>query len=612
MAGKLLLAVIAVAVIGYILARLGQSARASWFLVRIWRWLSGEAHHGKPITDAGWFRAGKVALTPTGHATRWWHRPRWQRAAIRSGYTFGLFAVLAGFLVAALVTAVLFFLVVAGHMAWAGIVTHRKWRIRQDRKTWLYPLHLAAHRLADVPRAALASSWLEIETGDKGAVQEARLKLPPGWPADEKDKQRLVAIASAKLGIEGPEPSWRLAGPAPMLTLTHSPPPPERVKLADVLDEIRACKDHELFIGIGKNDEPIRVSLATDSPHIALNMGTGAGKSNLAGFLLFQRLIIGDIGSVLDAKRRLSYPWLLKDMDRSIVQLPNVAYAWTTEQIHAAMSWMSAELDRRGDVAFAAMDTRGEVHANVGARLFTIAEELNLAVPRLRAYWQENREPGDPSKSPAFTGLGEVAFAGRQVRKHLILVGQMLTAEATGSRDSSVKENCGIKLLARYGPKGWRMMAEDIPMPPPPTVTGRVQVVAGGQAREVQTPKMDPQLARQMVLDGVISALPWNMPCGPPRPVTETTPPMLDTGPDQGLVTVPVTPRPLTGGEHLVGLSEAKRLGLVHENTTVRAMRQARWRAQHGQGYFPEARSRHGAEDLYEARELTAWDAGRR
>jgi hypothetical protein len=63
----------------------GRALRASWLLVAIWLWLSGEAHHGHPVTDAGWFRHGQRALTRIGHATRWWHLPRWQRAAHRRG-----------------------------------------------------------------------------------------------------------------------------------------------------------------------------------------------------------------------------------------------------------------------------------------------------------------------------------------------------------------------------------------------------------------------------------------------------------------------------------------------------------------------------------------------
>jgi hypothetical protein len=600
---RVLGAVIVVAAAGYTLAKLGRFLRAKWFLVRLWLWLSGEAHHGQPITDAGWFRPGQNALTRTGHATRFWHLPRWKRAAWRTGGTLAVVAVVACLLVNPLITGLAIIcicFVFSGLAAWLGV---RRLLGRKQERTWLLPLHLAAHELAGWPRAHRAASWIkDLELDAVGAVLAATLELPQGWPADDKDKQRLVAIAGTKLGIEAAEPSWRLAGPAPLLTLRHSPPPPGHIKLVDVLDEMRKCKPDELLIGIGKNDEMHRASLGTDSPHIMLSMGTGAGKSNLAGFLLLQRLIRGDIGLILDAKRRMSYPWLLKDMDENIVQLPNIAYAWTTAQLHRSMAWLDTELERRGDVAFTGMDTRGKVHANVGARLFTIAEELNYAVPKLKAYWQENRQDGDPAKSPAFTGLGSTAFAGRAVFSHLVLVGQMLTAEATGSRDSSVKENCGIKMLSRYGPKGWRVVAEDVPMPPPSDVTGRVQLVTSGSAREVQVPELDPELARQMVLDGIISPLPYGMPCGPARPVTVSGAPELESRPGPAPVTVSVSPP-----QGPVGLKEAAASGELHPGTTLGALRMARFR-----GELPESVGQRGAEYLYELAELVLWDAGRR
>src|SRR5262249_59211343 len=177
------------------------------------------------------------------------------------------------------------------------------------------------------------------------------------------------------------------------------------------------------------------------------------------------------------------------------------------EELHDGRAWRSEELDRRGDVAFAGMDPRGQVHAKVGPRLFTMAEELNLAVPRLRSHWKESRPPGAPSKSPAFTGLAESAFAGRQVRMHLVLIGQALTAEVTGSKDSSVRQQCGIKLLTRYELALWRMMCGDVPMPPPPTQLGRYQAVTAGGVRLVQTPELDPVRAREMVLAGGIGGV---------------------------------------------------------------------------------------------------------
>src|SRR5215472_2828404 len=83
---------------GYWMARVGRYVAAQWFIVRAWRWLSGQAHHGHPVTDAGWFREGQRALTRTGHATRWWHLPRWKRSAHRTGGTLAVAAVVVAFL----------------------------------------------------------------------------------------------------------------------------------------------------------------------------------------------------------------------------------------------------------------------------------------------------------------------------------------------------------------------------------------------------------------------------------------------------------------------------------------------------------------------------------
>jgi hypothetical protein len=301
-------------------------------------------------------------------------------------------------------------------------------------------------------------------------------------------------------------------------------------------------------------------------------------------------------------------------MDRNLDQLPNVAYAWTTEQLHDGGAWLSAELDRRGDVAFAGMDTRGRVHANVGPRQFTMAEEMNLAVPRLRQHWGLIRKPGEPAKSPALTGIGEDAFAGRQVRKHLVMIGQALTAEVTGSKDSSVRQQCGIKLLTRYELALWRMMCGDAQMPPSPTQLGRYQAVTAGGVRLVQTPELDPVVAREMVLAGDIGELhpltPLSLVTGIRRVAAHMASPALVTG-------SPVSAAgPVTGAPRvMVTLKQAVERGHVGPHTTRNALKMAIWRDHQrpeSEQMAPWPVSRDGKEDLYLADEIAAFEASRR
>src|SRR5215813_9145497 len=107
---------------------------------------------------------------------------------------------------------------------------------------------------------------------------------------------------------------------------------------------------------------------------------------------------------------------------------------------------------------------------SVDPRPGAVDEELNYASPELRNYWAEMREKDDPKKSPALTAMGALSFAGRAVDMHLKVIGQMLTADVTGSRDNSVKENIGVTAMARYGAPSWgTAIGKNVPMPPSPS-----------------------------------------------------------------------------------------------------------------------------------------------
>jgi hypothetical protein len=570
--------------------------RAHGFIILAWRFLTGHPWHGKPVTDAGWLRPGRRALTRTGHASRFHHRPRWQRAAWRTGSVLAACLSLYGLLVAWTLTAAVLALAV---LALAVIGCLRLWRAarrRRHRRTWIDPPHVALAPLAGVPLPNPPSSWIAVEP-DRS---QARFALPPGFNDDARQREKLAATAAAKLGLEAPEVRWKLAGPEPMLTLLRSAPPPDRVTYGDVADAVDRAGPDEIIVGLGRKDSLVKASLSLDSPHFAINMGTGGGKSSLAAFWLMQELRRGAIALVLDSKW-FSHPWLFKDEDGNWSPLPNVAYLSTPAQLHAGMVWLGQELRDRNERARRMVDASGRLRGSVGPRILILAEELNFATPQLRQHWADIREPSDVKKSPALTSFGAVAFAGRAVRMHLILIGQMLTADVTGSKDSSVKENIGVTALARYGAPGWATaVGKNVPMPPSPSVLGRVQLVTASGVRETQTPAPDMLLYRRLAVSGTVTPLPAGMPGAARLPAETGAPVLLPGGPEQGTETVSGPPAPPP-----VSLSEAVGMGILRGQ--LAAIRTAR----HRDGNFPEPVGKRGLAHVYDPRDLAEWNTGR-
>jgi hypothetical protein len=418
-------------------------------------------------------------------------------------------------------------------------------------------------------------------------------QLPPGWPADDKDKNRLAAILTAKLGMEATDAEWRMAGPKPTLTLTVTQPPPARVSLADIRPVIDRARADELVWGLGKRAAPVTTSLSGDSPHIGLSMGSGAGKSVTARALLAQMLYRGCIGLILDYKM-ISHQWA--------AGLPNVVIARRPHEIHAALRWLGREAERRNEVALVGADMDGNVRSVVGPRLIVICEELNATVARLRAYWREEREKDDPVRSPALDALDAVSFMGRQVLMNIVYIGQRLSVKASGG-DGDARENIGVIGFGRYSASNWKMLAPDIAMPPKSLAPGRIQVVTG-QARETQGVFMTAKEARALATAGTVALLPSGMPGAPRVAESQSGGEILPHNPEQPVVLKDMPGVLMPGG--LVTLSEA--VGERVVGCTLHAIRKASQR----DDTFPKRKGMRGLAGEYDPAELAEWDAGRR
>lgn len=564
-----------------------RRVRAHGLGVLLWRWLSGMPHHGEPLTDAGWGRPGARALTQTGHARRFWYRPRQVRAAWRAGGTLAVLLVLWGLLAAPVATLAALGLCAAAGAAWG---CWRAWRWAREwrhRRAWVAPAHLVAAPLVGLSPASDPRGWLTVAP-DRSLVVAA---LPPRWNPSPEDKKRLAGTLSAKLGLEAPEARWMLAGPSPRLEITQSAPPPPRVSLADVRERLDKLKPDELLWGLGKRAAPVTSSLSGDSPHLGLSMGSGAGKSVTARSLLAQMLYRGAIGLILDVKW-ISHMWA--------DGLPNVSIARRPAEIHAALMWLGREVGRRNEVALAGADIDGTVHATVGPRLIVVAEELNATAAALRAYWKDVRAKDDPARSPALDALDGASFMGRQVLTNVVYIGQRLSAKAVGSGDA--RENIGVLCFGRYSPSNWRMLAPDFPMPPKSLAPGRLQIVSDA-VRECQGVLMTAAEARQLAVSGTVALLPAGMPGARYATGDIAAAASIDSGPDLGSATVsgplPVAP---------VSLREAVEAGLFggRKIAAVRTMRH-RYRDE-----FPRPVGRDGTTELYDPQALASWAGSRK
>jgi hypothetical protein len=483
--------------------------------------------------------------------------------------------------------------VVLGAAAGAQLIRGFLWWERfGHERTVVRPLAIRMAAVHGMPSRDWRS-WLTVppdyQTRADGLV--ASSDVPPEFTGHDRDMEDLARAVEVSTGIESPNVEKILKSHKPRLAWYRSDPPPSLVTWAQIAGHVTAAGPDELVVGVGKHDKPVKVSVETDSPHFGISMGTGGGKSNLAAFWLVQELRRGHVALCLDAKH-FSHPWAFKDMDAEYGQLPNVGYARWIPDLHDAMIWLGQELSRRTLEAERIINAKGALLGDVGPRIWIVAEEMNLATPLLKQHWADIRGKDDVKKSPALTGLGAVAFAGRAVKMHLIVIGQQLTAETLGG--GSVRENIGVRCLARYTHNTWKMQAGDVPMPPSPSVPGRVQCIASGGVSETQVPLMDLEQVRELALGGTVTPCPAGMPgiTAGVQPAQVGVPGLtpIDMGPDQPGV---------------LGMTLAQ---AIAEGILRRTIESARKEAQRPGFPAPLEEPRRGVASRYRPSELHEWE----
>jgi hypothetical protein len=489
----------------------------------------------------------------------------------------------------------------------------------ENRPGWVWVLGLGSGRWRDAwverrPGSRLMRWWLRV-VSVRAAVAIRRagrrerrrasarvvVKIPHTMGAVPEDaRAALLAHSAVKLGGEW-VPEWHLRGSSPQLRLRHREYPPRRVDFAAMAPRMLLTGSTELALGLTIGSRTVTIDVETDSPHVLLSMGTGAGKSVLLRLLAAQALRKGWAVILLDYKQ--DHYWAQNLIDEGMTGL---FYFRKIEDIHNTLIRLEGIRQYRSDVDF---DARGGQEMQ---RVLVLFEEMNVSVNMLRAYWQSVRVKGQPAKSPALTAFGALAGAGRSARMHLVAVGQYLTAQVFGGPEA--RENFGARVLGRYSAASWRTLVPEFGAPPARSlVRGRVQVCQGETRAETQVAFLTHDEVAAWARGGLAGVVPagelpfsWELPSGPLAAVEGDVPGNGEVpSPRSGLRLVQgggTSGDDPTGGELLaddVRLPLSEWVGLGTLPGTYEAVRK---RAQRDRARFPRS-----PDDRYSLGQVRAW-----
>lgn len=437
----------------------------------LYRWFSGRPMNGHRYTNATGFRYGTLATDIGGHANWYQFLPGYKRfLLVRCPLMASPVAI-----AMAAVRPVAMLVAMAILMAMAIWPLVAMARTRRFRMATVEPVAMA---VATVTKTAVAAGrghgHVAIPRNFRDdPMAKIHVRLPAAWTPEPGDMARLVRAVGMKLAMDTLEPTWHLSADKPYVELAMPPAPPGLVHFTDAVAMLDKLATDAVMMGLGARSAMETFSLALESPHLLIGGGSGAGKSELLAWIVGQFMRRGYGVAVLDAKF-ISHMWLRR--------VPGVLYAAESEELHEALLWLDRELLRRARFVASGGDPAELIP------MVALLEEMNGATNRLRSYWKNDL--GEKGMSPALTALGNLSSMGRELRMHILMAGQSMTAKAVGGPEN--RENFGGRALARATAAQWRILAPQIkPVPRRRDVQGRWHLVVGDTLKEFQVPFCD-------------------------------------------------------------------------------------------------------------------------
>ena len=450
--------------------------------VYFWRFCAGQHMSGARHTNATFKYRATRDLTDHQRASRWAHLPGYRRALWRISAVVVTLAILYGMITAQTLTidstlGALSALTLAGVIRTRYLIRrarHHKHVIRPLYETTTLitgtnTIHGHAHgdnhkRYLTIPR--------NYRNDPKARI---RLAVPATWEARPPEVKRLTDLFNRKLGGQW-DIVMHLADASPFVEFIPSPSPPNALTFADMRKILDAGNQNRLILGKGTHDKIIDIDLDSESPHVAISMGTGGGKSSLLRLIVAYLIHHGvERVDIIDPKR-VSHNWAKG--------IPGVFIHRTMAEQMAAL----AAFRKRMELRYEELDTDD---TREFPRHVMVIEEQNSWMDYAKTYWEDYRAELDsaergktPRRNPAIGDLAYCLFQGRQARMNVFSVFQSMSASAAGGRDS--RENYGAKILARYSAQTWKMLVGTTPVPRSSRINGRGRYALGDSDAEVQ------------------------------------------------------------------------------------------------------------------------------
>jgi hypothetical protein len=367
-------------------------------------------------------------------------------------------------------------------LTWTVRAGWRALASRRRNKAWIDPAARVACTVLGVrytrkrgrAMIELPDGWGEGDENGDARRQVARVHIPAGTALTKTIRINFADNVGSRLGIPKPVMAeWSEAGPSVFVDLSAAPVPPAKVTWASLEKAVREADENTMVLGRTSSGHVASVSLAEDAPHIGVSGPSGTGKSVLARVMLAPRVQRGDGLIITDPKKFSHWRWAGDGkVDRN-----RIRYAWRIEDLHEAWLEIAAEITRRIELDEDALSGQ--------RRVFILVEEINTQTKRLQRHWRAERKRiivaaklaladdpaadidlGDldpPVQSPAIVAMQEAVAMGRELRMHVVVAAQRMSASVFGGNGGDIRESFqGGRLIAKWDRKLWKMLVDTI------------------------------------------------------------------------------------------------------------------------------------------------------